>query len=175
MSGMRTVRPAHNEYAPYYRRYIDRVADGDIVHTLRAQQKQTTSLLAALNETQASFRYAPEKWSAREVAGHIIDAERIFAYRALCIARNDTTPLPGFDENSYVANAGFESVPIDAIAAAFDNVRTSTIDVFSFLNEESWMRHGIANDSETSVRALAWIIAGHELHHREILHTRYVL
>lgn len=173
-TNFRSVRPTTSEFAPYYASYIDRVPDGDIIQTLAKQRIDTMKLFASLTPEQAAFRYATGKWSVREVIGHVVDAERIFAYRALRVGRNDKTPLAGFEENDYVKFASFESRSVAGLAGDFDHVRTATIDLFGSFTEEAWMRAGTANAFDVSVRALAWIIAGHERHHVEILKSRYL-
>jgi hypothetical protein len=167
-------KPAKSEFIPYYERYIALVPDGDVISTLTAQMTDTQSLLHALPASVATYRYAPDKWSVNEVVGHLIDSERIFTGRALRFARNDATPIPGFEQDDYVANATFNSYPLSELAAEFETVRQSTLFLFRHLDEEAWIRRGLANNAEVSVRALAYIIAGHELHHREILSTRYL-
>jgi hypothetical protein len=173
-TSFRTVTPLGVEYAPYYAPYIARVPAGDIVETLTRQQAGMVKLIASLAAEQAVFRYAPDKWMTKEVLGHVIDAERIFAYRALRVGRNDKTPLPGFEENDYVTFGNFENREVVDLANDFEHVRTATLDLFRQFTEEAWLRIGVANAFDVSVRALAWIIAGHELHHKEILTTRYL-
>ena len=173
-SSFRANPPTSVEFAPYYAGYIARVPAGDIVETLKRQHPQMVALISSLSAEQAAFRYAPGKWSAREVVGHVIDAERIFAYRALRVGRNDKTPLPGYEENDYVANGNFEERAVADLAADFDHLRTTTIDLFRQFTQDAWLYTGIANAFDISVRSIAWIIAGHELHHREILTTRYL-
>jgi hypothetical protein len=168
------TRPATTEFAPYYSRYIDRVPDGDLLGTLEAQQRETQALLRSIPESRADHRYAPEKWSIREVVGHVADTERIFAYRALRMARGDTTPLAAFDENAYVANADFGSRPLAALADDVQIVRAGTLSLLRPLSDAELMRIGTASDCPISARALAWIIAGHELHHVAILRERYL-
>ena len=167
-------RPDETEYAPYYGRYIALVSGGDVLAALRAQADDTLALLRTVPESRAGFRYAPGKWSVRELVGHIVDTERIFSYRALRFARNDRTPLPGYDENEYVRHASFDERTLADLAAEFRGVRDSTLFLFGHLSREAWGRRGAANDSEVSVRGLAYIIAGHELHHRGILRDRYL-
>ncbi|MGH9768424.1 MAG: DinB family protein [Blastocatellia bacterium] len=167
-------KPDPAEYAPYFEKYISLVSEGEIVATLGKQIESTLSLLGGLSEAQGDLRYAPGKWSVKEVIGHLIDGERIFAYRAFRFARNDATPLPGFDENSYVANASFGSRNLADLAAEFECVRKSSVYQFKYLDGDSWLRRGVANDNEISVRALAYIIAGHEIHHVGILRSRYL-
>lgn len=171
----RAVRPAKTEYAEYYDKYIARVPEGDIVATLKNQFVETIGLFRGLTDTKAMFAYAPGKWSVKEVAGHLIDGERIFAYRTLRIARNDSTPLPGFDENEYAKTGGYAGRGIQDIADEFEHVRESTLDLLRHLDEVAWLRQGTANGYPASARALAWIVAGHELHHRTILRERYLI
>jgi len=167
-------KPDTTEYLPYYGKYVSLVPDGDIVTVLGKQMEETVGLLNSIPESRANFRYAPDKWSIKELVGHVIDTERIFAYRALRFARNDKTPLPGYEQDDYVSNAAFDSCTLTDLASELKSVRQATLFLFKHLDEDAWMRRGLANDSEASVRALAHIIAGHELHHREILRSRYL-
>ena len=166
------ARPAPDEFAPYYGRYIDLVKD-DILGALRENGEETRRLLASLPDTKADFRYAPEKWSVKEVVGHMADAERIFTYRALRFARADETPLPGFDENHFVEESRFSHRPLSSLLDEFGAVRAASIAFFENLDEAAWSRAGVANEVRMSVRAIAFAIAGHELHHRKILVERY--
>jgi uncharacterized damage-inducible protein DinB len=168
------TRPAASEYLPYYERYIGLVPEGDVVATLVNEITETLSLLRALPASVATYRYAPEKWSVNELVGHMIDSERIFTSRALRFARNDPAPMPSFDQDDYVRNATFDSYPLADLASELDAVRQSTIFLFRHMDEQAWSRRGVANNAEVSVRALAYIVAGHELHHRQILSTRYL-
>jgi hypothetical protein len=168
-----TTRPEPDEYAPYYGKYISLVQGNDIVAILEAQRLQSIQLFAARSERDGNFRYAPRKWTVKEVLGHVNDAERIFAYRALRIARGDKTPLAGFDQEPYVSVAAFTERPLADLAEEFAHVRSATLALFRHLKEEAWIRRGTASDNEVSVRALAFIIAGHELHHRCILDEHY--
>lgn len=170
----RAARPAPDEFAPYYGRYIDKVPDGDIVATLRDQVEATLAVLRAIPDAKAGHRYAPDKWSIREVVGHLSDAERIFTYRALRIARGDETPLPGFDENAFVSRARLDARSFAGLIDEYAAVRAATVALFDSLFPEEWTRRGIASDKGVSVRALAWITAGHERHHLEILRARYL-
>ena len=167
-------RPSPAEYAPYFEKYISLVPEGEIAVTLGNQIESTLNLIRSLSEAQGDLRYAPDKWSVKEVIGHLIDAERIFAYRALRFARNDATPLSGFDENSYVDNAGFSSRSLSDLTEEFEYTRKSNVYLFKHLDGDSWLRRGAANNNETSVGALAYIIGGHELHHVGILRSRYL-
>lgn len=170
----RAIRPASDEFAPYYEKYVARVPEGDIVATLASQISETGTFLRSLPESMGDHRYAPDKWNIREVIGHISDAERVFAYRALRFSRGDTTPVPGFDENQYVANASFGSRSLDDLLSELEHVRHATVHLLRGLDERRMSMRGTANGLEVSVRALAFIAAGHELHHMEILRTRYL-
>jgi hypothetical protein len=167
-------RPTDTEYLSYYGRYISLVPDGDILAILSQQNEGTLTLLHGLSESQGVFRYAPGKWSIKELVAHLTDAERIFSGRALRFSRDDATPLPGFEENEYVRNGGFDSFALADLVAGFENVRKSTVSLFKLMSSEASKRRGKANNAEVSVRALAYIIAGHELHHMNILRTRYL-
>lgn len=168
------TRPAPSEYLPYYERYIGLVPEGDVVATLVNQMIETQALLRALPASVATYRYAPDKWSVNELVGHMIDSERIFTSRALRFARNDPAPMPSFDQDNYVRNATFDSYPLADLASELEAVRHATIFLFRHMDEQAWSRKGVANNAEVSVRALAYICAGHELHHREILSARYL-
>jgi hypothetical protein len=167
------ARPDPAEYAPYYGRYISLVPDSDILATLDAQRRNTMTLLCGRDETDGDFRYAPDKWSAKEVLGHVCDTERIFAYRALRIARADHTPMEGFEQDDYVRNGPFAAAPLPEIIEDYISVRGATLTLLRNLDEPAWTRRGIANKNEITVRALAYLIAGHELHHRKILEEKY--
>lgn len=168
------VRPDASEHAPYYARYISLVETSDIVRTLDEQLNETNKLLSGLSEEQGNYRYAPDKWTVKEVMGHLIDSERIFSYRALRIARNDKTPIEGFEQDDYVRNGGFGRRKLADLANEFAAVRRSTVLLFESLQPEEWLRRGVANQNEISVRALAFIVAGHELHHRSVLQQKYL-
>jgi hypothetical protein len=171
---LRAVKPDQTEFLPYYGKYIDLVMGGDVLSTLATQMTGTQALLHSLPASVSTYRYAPGKWSVNEVIGHLIDSERIFTGRALRFARNDATPVPGFEQDDYVRNATFDAYPVAELASELEYVRGATISFFKHLDESAWARRGVANNAEISVRALAYIIAGHELHHREILRTRYL-
>lgn len=174
LSAVRSSRPDESEHAPYYSRYISLVPDGDVVSALSSQIAPTLALLRSLSEVKERYRYAPGKWSVREMVGHLSDAERVFGYRALRFARGDSTPLPGFDENAFVANAKFDALPLAQLCDELEAVRAASVALFDSLDAEEWMRRGTANDKVMSVRAAAWVAAGHELHHMELLRTRYL-
>jgi uncharacterized damage-inducible protein DinB len=166
--------PHTGEYNPFYQGYVSRVPAGDIVAILATQIDDTTALLRELTDEQAGFAYAPQKWTIKQVIGHLTDAERVFAYRALRFARADQTPLATFDENLYAGNAASDQRPLASLIAEMNAVRRATVALLAHLPEEAFTRGGPASGMFVSVRALAWIIAGHELHHRAILAERYI-
>jgi DinB superfamily len=167
------ARPQAGEYAPYYERYISLIQDDDILATLDRQRGQMVQMLCGLSEADGDFRYAAEKWNVKEVMGHVCDSERVFAYRALRIARGDTTPMEGFEQDDYVKNGPFARHPIAEVIEDYIAVRRATISLFRSLDEVAWSRRGVANKNEVTVRALAYMIAGHEMHHRRILEEKY--
>ena len=167
------ARPEPGEYAPYYDRYISLVRGSDILDTLDSQRRQTMLMLCGREERDGDFRYAPDKWSAKEVLGHVCDTERIFAYRALRISRGDRTPIEGYEQDDYVRNGPFAQRPLSELIEDYIAVRRATLTLLRNLDEAAWLRRGIANKNEISVRALAYIIAGHEVHHRRILEEKY--
>lgn len=166
--------PDPSEYAPYYGRYITLVGGNDVVAALEDQPRDTLGLLSALSEEQGDCRYAPDKWSIKETLGHVIDAERVFSYRALRFARNDRTPLASFEQDGYVREGGFGERRLADLIEEFVCVRRATVWLFRELSAEAWMRRGIASDNPVSVRAVAYIVAGHELHHRRVLREKYL-
>lgn len=167
------ARPQSGEYAPYYERYISLIEDNDILATLDRQRREMVLLLSGLSEEQGDFRYAPEKWSAKQVLGHVCDTERVFAYRALRISRGDATPMEGFEQDDYVKNGPFARHVIAEVIEDYIAVRRATISLLRSLEEAAWSRRGVANQNEVTVRALAYTIAGHEAHHRRILDEKY--
>ncbi|OLB16145.1 MAG: hypothetical protein AUH07_01690 [Gemmatimonadetes bacterium 13_2_20CM_70_9] len=167
-------RPDATEYAPYYGTYVGKVPDGDLLELLERQRRETQNLLAGLSDTQALHRYAPGKWSIKEVVGHLMDSERVFCYRALRFARADEKPLQGFDEKAWVPAGSFDARPLADLAAELEAVRRATIALFGGFDAAALARKGTANNNEVTVRALAWIVAGHERHHVAILRERYL-
>jgi len=167
------ARPEPGEYAPYYERYISLIPGSEILGTLESQRRQMMLLLSGRDEDEGDIRYAPDKWTAKEVLGHVCDTERIFAYRALRISRGDRTPIEGFEQDDYVRNGPFGRAPLAEIVEDYIAVRRATLTLLRNLDEEAWMRRGVANKNEVTVRALAYIIAGHEVHHRRILEEKY--
>jgi hypothetical protein len=166
--------PAAAEFNPHYATYIDPVVRENVLESLERQAGSTAQFLGGISETRAAFRYAAGKWSIKEVVGHVTDAEQIFAYRALRIARGDPTPLAGFDENAYVAAAGFDHRSLTQLAGDLASTRAATIRLFGGLTAEELARSGTANGQPISVRALAFIILGHERHHVNVLKSRYL-
>lgn len=169
-----TERPEESEYAPYYHGYISNVPEGNILTILESELDDTLALLAGISEEQAEHRYAPGKWSIKEVVGHMADGERIFGSRAHRISRNDATPLPGFDENAYVAEGNFGAYTLSELAEELALLRRANLSLFRHLSPEAWVRIGVANGRQVSVRAVAFILAGHEMHHKEIIRSRYL-
>ena len=174
MAESRTERPGETEYAPFYAGYIAQVPEGDILSVLSRQTDEFLALLDAVPSGEGGRRYAPGKWSIKEVAGHIIDAERLFGYRAFRFARNDSTPLAGFDEDHYVAHGWFDAYPLERLGEEFQWLRRSHLAMFASFPPEAWMRGGIASGSHVTVRALAYMMAGHAGHHLGILRERYL-
>ncbi|HYO90463.1 MAG TPA: DinB family protein [Pyrinomonadaceae bacterium] len=174
MQNVNTARPDKSEYAPYYEKYMSLVPAGDIIATLGQQLEGTLATLRGITEEQANSRYAEGKWSVKELVGHIIDTERIFGYRALRFARNDQTPLPGYEQDDYVSNARFGELSLSDLAEELEHVRKANLCLFRQFDAETWQRQGEANNQMASVRALVHIIAGHETHHMNILRTRYL-
>ena len=166
-------RPEAGEFDPYYARYIDRVPDGDVASLLENQIRSTAAVLRAVPAQRATYRYAEGKWSIAEVVGHIIDAERIFGYRALRIARADTTPIEGFDQDGYVPAGEFDRRTLADLVGDFEAVRRSTLTLIRGFPPAAWTRSGTANNKPISVRALIYIIAGHERDHLGTLKARY--
>jgi len=166
-------RPQTSEYAPFYHGYVASVPEGDVVELLRSGGRELLEAIRRIPEERAGHRYGPEKWTIRQVIGHLIDAERIFTYRALCIARGDTTPLAAFDENDYVKTAGSEARTLSNLARELGAVREASVQLFESLPDDAWGRSGVASGKNISVRALAYITAGHAMHHLKILRERY--
>ncbi len=168
-------RPDLGEYNSYYQKYIDLVPPGDVLELLRQQLDDLPAWLGHLTEDEAAHRYAPGKWSIREMVGHLSDTERIFGYRALRISRNDATPLAGFDENAYVEQANAEQRTLEDLLHEWQDVRRASISLFRGMSEAMFARVGTANNAPISVRALVYITAGHLRHHVVILRERYGL
>lgn len=168
------TRPAAEEYPAFYGRYVSLVPEDEITATLESQLAETLELLASIPEERAGHRYAEGKWSIKELVGHVVDTERVFAYRALRIARGDRTPLAGFDQDAYVPEGRFDARPLADIAEEFAHVRRASIALLRGLPVEAWERAGVANENRVTVRAIAYIMAGHERAHLAILRERYL-
>lgn len=174
MSAHRLTRPAAEEHAPFYAGYVAQVPDGDVVEALIGGAEIMAALLHDVDEETGDFAYAPGKWTLKEVLLHCADAERIFAYRALRIARGDATPLAPFDENAYVPLSRANARTMGSLMDELESVRDATVTLFQGLPDEAWSRVGTASGKPVSVRALAWISAGHLLHHLGIVQERYL-
>ncbi len=166
-------RPEPPEYAESYANYVSKVPGTDVLGVLESQRLQMLQLFAGRSERDGSFRYAPGKWTVKEVLGHVTDTERIYAYRALRFARADHTPLPGFEQDDFVKNGAFNERTLAGLAEEFALVRSASLALFRSFPEEAWARRGVASQKEVTVRALAFITAGHQIHHRLILEERY--
>lgn len=167
-------RPEKTEYAAYYETYVSLVEEADVISALEAQLKDLADLFSQISEEKGIYAYAEDKWTIKELLGHLIDGERVFAYRAFRFSRADKTPLPGFDQNPYIENANYNSIKLADLLAEFSLLRQSNILFFQNLADEYWDRTGIASDNEISVRALAYILVGHIRHHVKILQERYL-
>jgi hypothetical protein len=168
------TKPEETEYAPYYGKYVSLVANGNIVDTLTKQLGDTLSAWRAVPADKAEHRYAPGKWTTKEMMAHVIDTERIMACRALRIARGDKTALPGFEQDDFIAGGNWSNRTMADLADEFESVRKSNLYLFRNLSDAAWKQVGTASDNPISARALAYIIAGHELYHQEILRDRYL-
>jgi hypothetical protein len=170
-----TARPGSDEYAPAFAEYITEIADGeDVIDILATQLDQVSRRLGAVPATRGDYRYAPGKWSLKEVVGHLADTERVFAYRSLSIARGDPAPLPAFDDQAWVAEMGAADRSLSDILDEFAIVRRATLALFRHMPPAAWTRRGIANGHPASVRAMAWVMAGHTRHHLEVVEARYL-
>jgi len=169
------IRPVSDESTPFYHGYIAQVPDGNLIERLPEQAEDTRHLFSQLTEDAAMRRYAPGKWSVKEVLGHLIDTERVMGYRLLRIARGDSTPLSGFDQDFFVAAGRFDARMVNRLLEDYAAVRAATLELLRGLTEDDLARRGTANSNPVSARALAWIIAGHERHHLRVLRERYDL
>lgn len=170
-----TGQPLESEYAPYYHGYISQVSEAEILPVLRSQTDALDVLLGRVTPERETYRYAEGKWSIREMIGHLIDGERVFGYRAFCIARGETQNLPGFEQNDYILTAPYDRIDLEDLLSEFRLVRLSNLAMFRTLDEDAWMRIGTANGNQVSVRAIAFIMAGHLRHHMGVLRERYDL
>jgi hypothetical protein len=167
-------RPQSTEFAEYYGKYVERVPDGDIVAILRAQMAETSALLDRVSSDRVAYRYAPDKWTLHEVIGHVVDMEWVFTSRALCFARGLAEPMPGVEQNDFVEIAQFDRQSWPNLLAQWRGLREANTLLFESFDDADWTRTGIASGFTVSVRALAYIIAGHERHHMSIVRERYL-
>ena len=172
---MTNGQPLESEYAPDYQGYVGQVTEQEILPVLRSQLDALDVLLGRVTPERETYRYADGKWSIREIAGHLIDGERVFGYRAFAIARGDRNNMPGFDQNEYILTSPYNRIDLEDLLSEFRLARLSNIAMLRTLDDESWMRIGTANDNQVSVRALAFIMAGHVRHHMEVLREKYDL
>lgn len=170
----RLPRPETGEHADYYARYVACVPDGEILETLRDQLGETLAALQGLTPEQERFRYAPGKWSLREVVGHLIDSERVFAYRALTMARSEGADLPAMDQDEWVERSDADGRTLDDLCAEWAALRRANIHMFAVMSEDEGARFGKASGYSFTVRSFAWIIAGHELWHRQHMAEHYL-
>ncbi|GHI01190.1 DinB family protein [Neobacillus kokaensis] len=168
------LRPTENEYPKYYVPYVQAVPEGNLTEILKDHLEKMTQLFEEISEKDSLFRYAENKWSIKEVLGHITDTERIMSYRLLRVGRGDQTELAGFDENLYVQGAKSNQLSLKDLLEDFILTRNATISLIRNMPEEAWTNKGFANGSEITTRAIAYIIAGHEAHHRSIIKDRYL-
>ena len=168
------ARPDRSEYADFYHTYVGKVPDGSILDTLSAEITAVADLLAPVSDELARSRYAPGKWSVKEVMGHVADVERVFGFRAMSFARGERQEIPGMEQDHYVREGRFDDVPLADLAAEFCHAREANVRMIRNFSEEAWMRRGTASGCEFTVRAQAWILAAHALHHRRFLTERYL-
>jgi hypothetical protein len=166
-------RPKENEYPPFYAGYVARVPETEILEALREQPKELKRVADAVASDKERFRYAPDKWSVRELFGHLVDAERFFGHRAFCVSRGDANPLPGFDENRYVLESSYDSRPLAELLKDFSLLREANSRHLENLDEAAFFREGVANGVKVTVRALAYVMTGHVRHHLAVLRERY--
>ena len=168
-------RPAPGDYADFFHGYVARVPDGDVLAGLEAQGKSMSALVRAAGEARGDYAYAAGKWSVKRLLLHVTDGERMFCYRAMCVARGDTQELPSFDENAYAENDGSASRSLEQVVQEYESVRAATLTLFTGLDDEAWARRGRANGAPVTVASLPWIVLGHDLHHHAVLVARYGL
>ncbi|WP_445666382.1 DinB family protein [Fodinibius sp. AD559] len=166
-------RPEPDEYGDFYEGYINLVEQPNVIQSLIQQGQKVYTLIQQLTDEEANYRYADDKWSVKEIIGHLIDTERIMAYRALCISRGEETALPGYDHESYVQKGNFDQRSLQSLSTEYDALRNANISMFNSFSKEQMLHKGTANEVSVSVRALAFIISGHEKHHLNILEEKY--
>ena len=173
-NGVRMTRPEPDESAEYYHAYIARVPDGDILETLARQHQEFVSRLRRIPEERGDHRYAEGKWTVKELIGHLVDTERVLGFRALAFARGDRTPLPGFEQDDYVERGNFADRTMADLTEEFESLRNSHLVLLRSFSDGIWMRRGTASGCEFTTRSVAWILAGHVMHHAEVLEERYL-
>jgi uncharacterized damage-inducible protein DinB len=162
-----------DEYGEFYKDYINLVDKPNVIQSLISQGQKVYTIIRQLSEDKANYRYEDDKWSVKEIIGHLVDTERIMAYRALCISRGEQASLPGYDHESYVEQGEFDQRSLQSLSTEYDALRNANISMFSSFTKDQMLRKGTANEATVSVRALAYIIAGHERHHMQILEDKY--
>lgn len=167
-------RPELNEYAEYYHTYVRQIPEGDIISTLQEQIESTRQFLENIPEAKGDYRYAPGKWSVKDVVGHVLDIERVFAFRALMFARNDPGPFPSVEQDDIVRAANFGARTLQDLTQELWHLRWANIVLFRSFDDEISLRRGVASNFEFTVRAIAYVIAGHERHHMKVLGERYL-
>lgn len=168
------IKPDATEYAPYYQTYVSLVPAGDVVETMTGQLDEVRALLGSIPEERAGYAYDAGKWSIKQLVGHVNDTERIFAYRALAIARGESQPLPGMDQDAYMEHSNFDARTLAELTSEFEHLRRANILLFRGLDDAAWQRRGTASEREVTVRALAHILVGHVAHHVGVLRVRYL-
>lgn len=168
------TRPDESEYASYYGNYVSCVEGNDVLAVLRQRHAAALETWRGISEDQANTAYAPGKWTIKQLLSHVIDGERVFAYRTLRFSRGDATPIEGFDQDPYVENARLDDYSFSALIDEFDHLRVSTVRMVEHIDETGWLCRGKASDNDVTVRALVFILAGHEIHHANILRDRYL-
>lgn len=166
-------RPAENEFAPFYTKYIANITENNVLPVLARQLQDVETVLNGINPERETYTYALGKWSIRELIGHLIDSERIFGYRAFCISRGEKAPLPAFEENDYVANSDYRNIDLKHLLTEFTYLRKSNLEFLNRLTEKEWVLTGVMSGNPASVRAIAYIIAGHVDHHLGVLKRLY--
>jgi hypothetical protein len=173
-SQIQCPRPRQDQAAAYHWKYVELVRDDDILEALEREGRTTRNLLESIEESQADHRYAPDKWSVKELVGHLIDTERVFSYRALRIGRGDPTPLPGYEQDDYVRAGRFDSRKLSSLVEELALVRAASLTLFRSFDAEAWRQSGTANNLKVLAATFPWLTLGHELHHRGVLIERYL-
>jgi len=167
-------RPTEKEYAAYFGKYIDLVPKGNVIKIMEKQNEQFCEFLAQVSEKKADYRYADGKWSIREVIGHMIDAELVFLYRALRFSRNDSTKLAGFEQDDFIAHSNYSQQSLTDLIEQFYLLRKTSVSFFKSLSKAMWSNKGTASGNQGTVRAIAFIMAGHVIHHMQIINKKYL-